>query len=102
MLVLSVASLALSLFSLIHAALTKPRVFIAADKRTKGFWLIVTGIAVIIAFLSLPGGAVGRSLLLIILPLIAAGIYLTDVRPALKEYSKRGRGGGGSDGWRTW
>lgn len=104
LLILAAAAFALSLFALIHAAITKPATFVAADKRTKVFWLAITGGATVLSFLSIPtGGGGGRaSLLLTILPLIGAGVYLTDVRPALKEYGKRPRGGSGSDGWRSW
>ena len=104
LLVLAFAALALSLVAFAHAALTKPRVFIAADKRTKVFWLAITGGSALLAFLSIPGGAGRGSLLLMILPLIGAGVYLTDVRPALREYGKRPPGGqsGGPSGWRTW
>lgn len=100
-LILSGVSFVLCLISLIHAAVTKPHVFVAADKRTKTFWLLITGGATLLAFLSLPvGGPRMGSFLLTILPLVAAGIYLTDVRPALKEYGNRPRGGSG--GWRSW
>lgn len=105
LLILSVAAFALSLISVIHAAVTKPNVFVAADKRTKVFWLAITGGSALLAFLSIPGGGVGGrgGLLLTILPLIGAGVYLTDVRPALNQYKKRPRGGqGGPDGWRRW
>lgn len=99
-LLLSIAALVLSLVALIHAAVTKPDVFVRADKRTKLFWLAITGGSALLSFLSIPGGAGRGSLLLMILPLVGAGIYLTDVRPALKEYGKRPQGG--SDGWRSW
>lgn len=103
MLVLSVASFALSAISLIHASVHKPATFVAADKRSKGFWLLITGGATLLAFLSLPPGGMRGSLLLTILPIIGAAVYLTDVRPALKTYSKRPRGGdSGPSGWRTW
>lgn len=97
---LSLVSLGLSLFALIHAAITKPNVFVAADKRTKAFWLAITGGATLLSFLSIPGGGGRTSLLLTILPIVAAAIYLTDVRPALKDYGNRPRGG--NDGWRSW
>lgn len=103
LLILSLAALVLSAIALIHAVVTKPHVFVAADKRTKVFWLAITGGSALLAFLSIPGGGVRGSFLLTILPLVGAGVYLTDVRPALKEYKRRPRGGqGGPHGWRTW
>lgn len=100
-LLLALAGLAANLTSFIHAAMTKPATFAAADKRTKGFWLGITGVAAALAFLSIPapGGAQGR-MLFTILALIAGGVYLTDVRPALKRYSKRPPSG--PEGWRSW
>lgn len=102
-LILSVAAFVLSLISFIHAAATKPNVFIAADKRTKVFWMMITGGATLLGFLSISDVFMRGGFLLLILPLVAAGIYLTDVRPALTQYKKRPRGGqGGPNGWRTW
>lgn len=103
MLGLSVISFGLSIAAFIHALVHKPETFVAADKRTKTFWLLITGGASVLAFLSLPPGGFSGRLLITILPIIGAAVYLTDVRPALKTYSKRPRGGGsGPSGWRTW
>ncbi|KUJ65355.1 hypothetical protein ACZ90_49390 [Streptomyces albus subsp. albus] len=82
-------SLVLGLFALaafIDAALHREDAFRAADKNTKGFWLIILGLSTavmklfsILSFLPVIG-------------LIATIVYFVDVRPALQQVSG-GRGG---------
>ena len=69
----------------------RPDAFVAAGKRTKQFWLLVTGVAVLLGFVAL--GGVG---FLAIVAVIAAGVYLADVKPALDQVM--GRGSGRTDG----
>jgi hypothetical protein len=78
-LVLGLAAFAAEVFALVDALRHRPDAFVAAGKRTKQFWSIVLGVAVLLGFVS-----VGSSLLF--------SIYLADVRPALRQVS--GRGGG--------
>lgn len=80
----------LQVWALVDALITRPDAFVAAGKRTKGFWVGVTGVAAAIGFVFLGNPFNIFSLLAI----VAAAIYLTDVRPAVK--SLRGRGGRGS------
>ncbi|TPG14087.1 DUF2516 family protein [Pedococcus bigeumensis] len=88
-LLLSLAAFAAEVFALVDAVRHRPDAFVAAGKRTKQFWSIILGVAVLLGFVS-----VGRSLLFSIglIAVVAAGIYLADVRPALRQVS--GRGGG--------
>lgn len=86
-LVLTVAALALEVFAFVHALRTRPDAFVAAGKRTKNFWLAVTGVAVLVGFVSV--GGLG---LLTILGVVAAGVYLADVKPAVDAVQGRGRG----------
>lgn len=88
-LLLGVGALVVQLWALIDAATTRPEAFTAAGKRTKTFWLAVTGVAVLLGFVFV------RSPfnLFNLLAIVAAAIYLTDVRPAVR--SIRGRRGGG-------
>jgi hypothetical protein len=79
----------LAAWSLIDAAVRPPAAFVNAGKRTKKFWVLVTAVATAISFAGLGGGG-----FLVIIAAVAAGVYLADVRPAVKPYSG-GRGGRG-------
>jgi hypothetical protein len=88
-LLLGVAAFAAEVFALVDAVRHRPDAFVAAGKRTKQFWSIVLGIAVLLGFVSI-GTQLTFSIGLI--AVVAAGIYLADVRPALRQVSG-GRGG---------
>ena len=90
-LVLGLAAFAAEVFALVDAVRHRPDAFVAAGKRTKQFWSIILGVAVLLGFVS-----VGSSLLFSIglIAVVAAGIYLADVRPALRQVSGRGGGNG--------
>ena len=81
----------LSAWALLDAATSPASAFTSAGKRTKGFWLAVTAAATAVAFIALPPLRVGG--FLVFGAAIAAGVYLADVRPAVKPYRRR-RGGG--------
>jgi len=85
MLVLTLAALALEAFAFVHALKTRPDAFVAAGKRTKQFWMAVTGVAVLLGFVSLGGFG-----FLAIIGVVAAGVYLADVRPAVETVQGRG------------
>ena len=75
-------------------AITRPsRAFVAAGKRTKPLWLIILGVA---AAIGLGYAVYVRNLSVIqILPVaafVAAAVYLTDVRPKVKQIGKGGSG----------
>ena len=91
--VLSLALLAVEIWALINALRFRPDAYIAAGKRTKTFWAILTGVAVLLGFLSLPY-PVGRggSMLFMLAGIIIAGIFLADVLPALKHVMGRAQG----------
>ena len=91
-LALSVVALGVEVYAFIDCVRRRPDAFPAAGKRTKSFWLIVTVIAMLLGIVSL-GGLPG---LLGIVAVIAAGVYLADVKPALDQVM--GRGGGRADG----
>ncbi|MEO6018905.1 MAG: DUF2516 family protein [Knoellia sp.] len=84
-LLLTIAALAVEVFAFLHALRTRPDAFVAAGKRTKNFWLAVTGVAALLGFVSL--GGLG---MLAILGVVAAGVYLADVRPAVESVQGRG------------
>ncbi|MCC2278592.1 DUF2516 family protein [Streptomyces sp. ET3-23] len=91
----SVGLLLFTVAAFIDAAVRREDAYRAADKHTKGFWLIILGIAVAVNLF------LGIMSFLPILGLIATIVYFVDVRPALKQVSG-GRGprrrGSSSDG----
>lgn len=88
LLVLGALAFAMQVFALVDALRHRPDAFVAAGKRTKQFWTIVLAVATAIGFVTLLNPLNIFSLLAV----VAAGIYLADVRPALRQVS--GRGGG--------
>ncbi|MYS79901.1 DUF2516 family protein [Embleya scabrispora] len=80
--------LLLKVFCLFDAAFRREDAYRAADKKKKSFWLILLGVAVVVDVLP-----TGLGLMLMLAGLVAAIVYLVDVRPALKEVAG-GRGGG--------
>ncbi|MER5202910.1 MULTISPECIES: DUF2516 family protein [Streptomyces] len=72
--------------ALVFAAMAREDAYRAADKQTKKFWLIILGINLALNLL-LP------MLFLQIAGLIAAIVFMVDVRPALAQVSGGGRGG---------
>lgn len=86
-LVLTIAALAIEVFAFVHALRTRADAFVAAGKRTKNFWLAITGVAALLGFVSL-----GNLGIFTILGVVAAGVYLADVRPAVETVQGRGTG----------
>lgn len=89
-LVLGLAALALEMWAAIDAVTTRPDAFVAAGKRTKGFWAAVTVVAALLGFVSFNNPLT----LFGLIAFVAAAIYLTDVRPAVR--SLRGRNNRGT------
>lgn len=85
--VLSVGALGVEVYAFVDCVRRRADAFSAAGKRTKNFWMLVTGVAMLFGFISLmafPG-------LLAIIAVIAAGVYLADVKPALDQVMGKGR-----------
>lgn len=95
--ILGIAAFAVELYALIDAARRRPDAFVAADKRTKGFWLAVTGVAAAVGFVFLASVASMLGLIAV----VAAGVYLADVKPALDRVMGKGasRGEGPYGPW---
>lgn len=88
---LALALFAVEVWALVNAIRYRPDAYIAAGKRTKTFWGVLTGVAVLLGFLSLPypvGGG-GTSMLFMLGGIIIAGVFLADVLPALKRVTGR-------------
>lgn len=92
--VLSLAILAMGLWAFINAIRFRPDAYVAASKRSKVFWCVLTGVSVLLAFLSLPYplGRGGGSMLFMIIAVVIAGVFLADVLPALKSVMRRAQG----------
>ena|SRR5688500_4152713 len=87
-LLLSLAAFAAEAFALVDCLRHRPDAFVAAGKRTKQFWSVILSVGALLGFVS-----IGNFLLFSIgiIAIVAAAIYLADVRPALRQVS----GGGG-------
>lgn len=100
-LVLSVAALAGAVWGLIDAARFAAPTYVAAGKQTKALWLVLLGVAAVVAFASLPypvgrgGGILG---FLGIATIAVVAVYFASVRPALQQAQPR-RGGRDLGGW---
>ncbi|MBK6886604.1 MAG: DUF2516 family protein [Tetrasphaera sp.] len=85
-LVLGVGALGLEGFALVDALRRRPDAFVAAGKKTKQFWTVLlgacAGIGIVVLFMPLT--------LFGLIAVVAAAVYLTDVRPALDEVQGRG------------
>ncbi|WP_109471746.1 DUF2516 family protein [Ornithinimicrobium cavernae] len=89
-LALGALALGIQVWAFIDALLTRADAFVAAGKRTKPFWMAITGIAAAVGLVHLyqPFGMFN------LIAIVAAAVYLTDVRPAVAQI--RGRRSGGS------
>jgi len=95
-LVLSLVVFGTQLFALVDAIRRPASAFTAEGKLTKPIWLAILGVAAALGFLSLPlGGGVNLGFLGLI-AVVAAIVYLVDVRPRLQPYGNgsSGRPGG--------
>ncbi|HEY9355385.1 MAG TPA: DUF2516 family protein [Arthrobacter sp.] len=96
--VLAVVALGLELWALVDCARHRANAFEATGKRTKTFWLALTGGATLVGVISLfgsGGGLFGTLGLFGLAAVVAASVYLADVRPAVKD---AGRGGSRNTG----
>ena len=77
------AALATAIFAFVNSLLYSPRAYEAAGKLTKTTWCTILGLGVVLQFV--PSGLFIIQLAL----LIAALVYLADVRPALGSLRRR-------------
>lgn len=75
-------------------SLTRPaQAFVAAGKQTKPLWLVINGVATVVGVgYALYVGSMAALSFLPIAAFVAAAVYLTDVRPKVKEFRSSGRG----------
>ena len=88
LLILGVAAFFVEVYALVDALQHSNEQFYAAGKRNKAFWTAMTGAAAAVGFLSLPEPigrtAAGPLTLLGFVAIVIAGVYLADVRPAVR------------------
>jgi hypothetical protein len=90
MMFVSLAVLALEIFALVDAAIRPDRLYRAADKQTKVFWLAILAGAIVLGRLPFIG----------LIAIVASIVYLVDVRPKIREL--QGRGGSASGPYGPW
>jgi Protein of unknown function (DUF2516) len=85
---LAVAAFGVEAWAFIDAIIRPPQAFTAAGKLTKVKWLLILGVAFVLGlYAAAYGGGIG---FLSVIAFVAAGVYLADVRPKVKEF-RRGR-----------
>ncbi|MBZ5734944.1 DUF2516 family protein [Nocardioides sp. TRM66260-LWL] len=81
-LIVFVAFLAVKLFAFVSALLFEARAYEAANKLTKPAWVLITGLGIVTHLISIgPLVSIGF--------LIAAFVFILDVRPALRGLYRR-------------
>jgi len=95
--ILALVALALELWAVVDCARHRANAFEATGKRTKTFWMALTGGAALVGVISFfgSGGFFGTLGLFGLAAVVAASVYLADVRPAVKD---AGRGGSRNTG----
>jgi hypothetical protein len=76
-----------TIWAFVDCASRKAAAFTAAGKLTKPTWMVLTGLPALIATLFAVSTTGSVLNILIYLGMIAAGVYMADVRPAVKEIS---------------
>lgn len=102
-LALYAAVFVVTVYALVDALRRPAQAFVSGGKRTKQFWTVLLGVATAVAFVAIPPPiGIGLLSFLALGSAVAAGVYLADVRPAIRPYSGgsgRGRPGGPRGGW---
>jgi hypothetical protein len=81
--VIWLAGIPLGVYAFVHALLQRPDAFTAADKLTKPAWLGITGAAALVLVLFQ-----GPMTILWLAGLVAALVYIVDVRPQVKDVQR--------------
>ena len=84
MLIVELVLLAVKIFAFVNSLMYSAEAYRAAGKLTKPAWTIILGLGVVVQLVM--GGALGFINLAFI---IAAFVYLADVRPALASLTRR-------------
>jgi hypothetical protein len=90
---LAILAFAVEVWALVDASRRSPDVYLAAGKQNKRLWLIILGFANLFGFAAAVDYLPPLSVFTIA-AFIAAGIYLADVRPAVRNLGGGATGGG--------
>jgi hypothetical protein len=80
---LAVAAFGVETWAFIDALIRPAQAYVAAGKRTKPIWLIITGVAFVLGLYAAAYG--GVTSILAVAAFVAAAVYLADVRPKVRE-----------------
>ena len=83
----------MEVFALVDALRHRAEAFTAAGKLTKQIWTLILVVAVAIGFVTAQTRSASASC-----RVVAAAVYLADVRPALRRITGRGSSGNGPYG----
>ena len=93
-LALAVVAFAVEAWALIDAITRPTQAYPAVGKQTKPIWLIILGVAFVIGLAAAVGwGGLNVINFLAVAAFVAAAIYLTDVRPKVREFKKGSQSG---------
>ena len=90
-LALGLAAFVVEAWAFIDAGTRPKEAFVASGKQTKPLWLIITGVAAVIGLAGAVYG-VGPTSILPVVAFVAAAVYLADVRPKVRSFSKNKSG----------
>ena len=83
-LALAVAAFGVETWAFVDAIIRPAQAYLAAGKLTKTKWLLILGVAFVLGLYSAAyGGATG---ILSVAAFVAAAVYLSDVRPRVREF----------------
>jgi predicted cobalt transporter CbtA len=87
---LAIAALGFEGFAFVDALRRPSQAFVAASKQTKPLWLVITGVATAIGIGTAAQGSFSAIGILSVVAFVASAIYLTDVRPKVKDFRSSG------------
>jgi hypothetical protein len=91
-LALAIAAAGVEIWALVDALTRPTQAFIAAGKQTKPLWLVILGVSAAVGLgYAFYAGGVTVVQFLPVAGFVAAAVYLTDVKPKVKDF-KAGRG----------
>jgi Protein of unknown function (DUF2516) len=99
--ILAIAAFICEVWGFVDALRRPSKAFVAAGKQNKPLWLIILGVASVIGlYLGVLSGGFGAVGILPIAAFVASAIYLTDVRPKVREF--RGSNGSSQGPYGPW